>query len=597
MASSIARLTTVVLAALKNTLPQSESNGDSRLGTLSAPTLPMFLTENTPLPNGFPWGPLTAEGSDPYTQAPLTGVTRRYNFNVGRARLAPDGVEKDMIVINNQFPGPTIEANWGDWIEVKVTNNLEDEGTSLHWHGLLQKATPWFDGVPSVQQCPIAPGSTFTYRFRADLYGTSWWHSHYSAQYAGGMLGPMIIHGPNHLRGSQKYDIDLGPIFITDWYHREYFDLIKDVINTDVTKVLAAGRSSNNLINGKMAFNCSLTTAPCKDGAGVSKFNFRAGKKHRLRLINGGAEGQQLFTIDEHEFTVIAHDFVPVKPYKAKWVSLGIGQRLDVVVEATGDPKKSYFMRSTIFNDCTPSSQPSALAIVYYPQADTSKLPTSTPANATDLPSCADSNFPLASTVPVYPIKPPAVPEITHNIEIKFEQNATDFWVWKMNEVSFRANFNNPILLLANKGNTSYPENWNVYDSKMAKSIRIVLYNNSPARHPMHLHGHNMFELSSGPGEWDGTSITNPNNPARRDTHIIEAMGHLVLQYNADNPGVWPFHCHIAWHVSGGLYVNLMERTDDIKKRMQIPQIMHQTCRDWATFTNTTVVAQIDSGL
>jgi FtsP/CotA-like multicopper oxidase with cupredoxin domain len=52
------------------------------------------------------------------------------------------------------------------------------------------------DGVPGVQQCPIAPGKTFTYAFQADLYGTSWYHSHYSAQYVGGLFGPMIIYGP-----------------------------------------------------------------------------------------------------------------------------------------------------------------------------------------------------------------------------------------------------------------------------------------------------------------------------------------------------------------------------------------------------------------
>lgn len=60
----------------------------------------------------------------------------------------------------------------------------------------------------------------------------------------------------------------------------------------------------------------------------------------------------------------------------------------------------------------------------------------------------------------------------------------------------------------------------------------------------------------------------------------------------ADDNSVWPFHCHIVWHVSSGLYVNLLERPADIRKRMHIPQIMHQTCRDWAAFTNTTVVAQ-----
>jgi FtsP/CotA-like multicopper oxidase with cupredoxin domain len=47
---------------------------------------------------------------------------------------------------------------------VSVHNNITgpEDGTSLHWHGLLQKDTPWMDGVPSVTQCPIAPGSSFT---------------------------------------------------------------------------------------------------------------------------------------------------------------------------------------------------------------------------------------------------------------------------------------------------------------------------------------------------------------------------------------------------------------------------------------------------
>ena len=90
-------------------------------------------------------------------------------------------------MVNGQFPGPMIEANWGDTIQVTVHNQITgpEEGTSLHWHGLLQKTTPFMDGVPAVQQCPIAPGSSFTYQFNADLYGTSWYHSHYSAQYSG----------------------------------------------------------------------------------------------------------------------------------------------------------------------------------------------------------------------------------------------------------------------------------------------------------------------------------------------------------------------------------------------------------------------------
>jgi hypothetical protein len=70
-----------------------------------------------------------------------------------------------------------------------------------------------------------------------------------------------------------------------------------------------------------------------------------------------------------------------------------------------------------------------------------------------------------------------------------------------------------------------------------------------------------------------------------------------VFQIEADNPGTWPFHCHIAWHISTGLYINILERPADIQKDMAIPSIMAQTCRDWWAWTGNNVVDQIDSGL
>ena len=59
-----------------------------------------------------------------------------------------------------------------------------------------------------------------------------------------------------------------------------------------------------------------------------------------------------------------------------------------------------------------------------------------------------------------------------------------------------------------------------------------------------------MYILHEGDGYWDGTSITNPENPQRRDVQMLRPSGHIVVQIDADNPGVWPFHCHIAWHAS-----------------------------------------------
>lgn len=113
----------------KPNLPQSATNGNSNLGTLHAPKLPPFLSGG-PTQGGWPWGGRTAGGTNQYTNVPNTGVTRHYDLTVSTMQIAPDGVVKDGLVINGQFPAPTIEANWGDWIEVVVHNQL-NEGTSL----------------------------------------------------------------------------------------------------------------------------------------------------------------------------------------------------------------------------------------------------------------------------------------------------------------------------------------------------------------------------------------------------------------------------------------------------------------------------------
>ena len=80
-------------------------------GTLKATKLPKFLTNN-PLPDGTPWGKLDPKTVNPRIP-PTTGVTRHYDFTISRGELAPDGyLKKSGILINGQFPGPTIEANW-----------------------------------------------------------------------------------------------------------------------------------------------------------------------------------------------------------------------------------------------------------------------------------------------------------------------------------------------------------------------------------------------------------------------------------------------------------------------------------------------------
>ena len=87
------------------------------------------------------------------------------------------------------------------------------------------------------------------------------------------------------------------------------------------------------------------------------------------------------------------------------------------------------------------------------------------------------------------------------------------------------------------------------------------------------------------------------NATTNATTDFQGTPGYIVLQYEQDNPGVWPFHCHIAWHVSDGFAMTFLERPDDIRNEMSIPDVMTQTCTDWSAWTSHNLVEEIDDGL
>ncbi|KAH6630534.1 multicopper oxidase-domain-containing protein [Chaetomium sp. MPI-SDFR-AT-0129] len=578
-----------VLYTAVATLEQSNTNGLSILGTLFAPTLPPFLSDD-PAHDPFPWGDRTDTGTNPYLEYPVTGDVRRYEFVISRGVIAPDGYEREVLLVNGAYPGPLIEANWGDTIVVRVHNNITgpDEGTAIHWHGFLQHETPWEDGAPGISQCPITPRGTYQYEFVASLYGTSWYHAHYSAQYTGGIVGPIVVHGPTH----EKYDIDLGPVMLSDWYHKEYFDIVEEMLAPHGNPRVY---SDNNLINGKMHFDCSTLppndTHRCTNNAGIAQFRFHTGKTHRLRLINSGGDGVQRFSIDEHTLTVIAEDFVPVQPYNTTVVTLGVGQRADVLITANASksPNATFWMRSNL-TACSPAHQPYAVAAVYYDQANTSTTPDSRAWDVPDPENCA--NDPLGTSEPLFPIPVPK-PTMVEEMGIELFRNESDVALWRFNGVSMRTDYNAPVILLANDGVFRYPEEWNVVNCRNHTKIRIIVNNRGGGSHPMHLHGHNFYVLHEGHGEWDGT-IVRPSNPTRRDVYLVRANGHLVIQFDGA-PGVWAFHCHIAWHASGGFLTTLIVRPDKVEE-LVIPRDVEKTCRSWDLWSKYNIVDQIDSG-
>ena len=81
------------------------------------------------------------------------------------------GHSKSQITINGTVPGPTIRVPIGNWVEVwilimllnhiinffqvTVQNNLPDNKTTVHFHGINMHNTPFSDGAPFINQCPI----------------------------------------------------------------------------------------------------------------------------------------------------------------------------------------------------------------------------------------------------------------------------------------------------------------------------------------------------------------------------------------------------------------------------------------------------------
>lgn len=93
-------------------------------------------------------------------------ATVTYNFNITWVQANPDGaMDRPVIGINGKWPLSTINANVGDDVVVKVNNQLGNQSTSLHFHGLFMNGTNHMDGPAGVVQCPIPPGSSFTYNF------------------------------------------------------------------------------------------------------------------------------------------------------------------------------------------------------------------------------------------------------------------------------------------------------------------------------------------------------------------------------------------------------------------------------------------------
>ncbi|KAI1167575.1 multicopper oxidase [Nemania serpens] len=507
-----------------------------------------------------------------YEEAPDTGVVREYWFELVNSTLTPDGVPRMALTVNGSIPGPTIEADWGDTIVVHVNNGLANNGTSFHWHGIRQKGTADEDGVASVTQCPVAPGDSTTYTWKATQYGTTWYHSHFSLQAWNGVFGGIVIRGP----ASAPYDEDKGMIMLSDWLH-ETTDALYNAASTS-----GPPTANNGLINGLNVY---------QDGGSRFETNFKSGKSYRLRLVNTAIDTMFKFGIDNHTLTVIAADLVPIVPFETEMLSIGIGQRYDVVVKADQAPG-NYWMRSIPQLTCSANEMTLNIkGIVTYNNLAVAD-PTTDAYTYND--DCAD--MPLESLVPAVSLD--AGDATTQQVMDVGLSIVNSFFKWTLNSNSFLSDWGEPTLEKVLTPDAVFDDSENIITLNEANAwTYLIIESQLGLVHPFHLHGHDFFILAQvSMATFSNASQLNLSNPPRRDVAMIPASGFLAIAFQNDNPGVWLAHCHIGWHTSQGFALQLVERSSEIKAITDL-DALQDTCATWNKYQDKTDLEQEDSGV
>lgn len=416
-----------------------------------------------------------------YEDIPNTGVVREYWFNVVNVTAAPDGRERTVLLVNGTFPGPTIVADWGDTVVVHVTNSMQNNGSSIHFHGVRQLDTNQMDGVPTLTQCPTAPGDTYTYTWRAEEYGSSWYHSHFSLQAWNGVFGGIVVHGP----ASADYDEDVGPLFLNDWAVQTADQMYVNQLIQPWTPQFDGG-----LLNGTNAYDYG-------NGTQVGKrlsINFEPGKRYRMRLISAALHTDFKFSIDNHNMTIIANDFVPIYPIESNFVAINSGQRYDVVVEA-GQQASNYWMRAVPQTSCSNNTRYDDIkGIIHYENAPVEE-PTSTKQVYPDDELCYDMNMYGYVTTPALALDVylQAADNVSNEVAFvpEHETGYPPMNLWRIGDTPFDTYWNDPTLFdIANIKAPVWAQGQRVLLADVPNQwIVVMIQNNFTLAHPIHLHG------------------------------------------------------------------------------------------------------------
>lgn len=277
---------------------------------------------------------------------------------------------RSIFTINGQLFGPNLVVWENQTLVIDVRNNLLSEATTIHWHGMHQVNTPWMDGVGGLSQCPIEPGTTFRYIFKAFPSGTFWYHSHLGPQRLDGLTGGLIIREQNVDYPIEFEDLpDQHTVILSDWYAEDanevfsqfraqtgfYPNVPPGQLPTDPSGFYEKSTGIDDSIIGLLPFHSGLingkgrhTNVPYIQSR-LHTFEVERGNTYRFRLIGAQAQFAYIFSINGHRMTVIATDGSFIEPQLVDYIVVHTGERWDFLLEANQPESSQYnfWMRAT----------------------------------------------------------------------------------------------------------------------------------------------------------------------------------------------------------------------------------------------------------
>jgi FtsP/CotA-like multicopper oxidase with cupredoxin domain len=405
-----------------------------------------------------------------------------------------------------------ITTEVGQPFRVRLENHI-DRPSLIHWHGL---APPWRqDGVPGVSGPPIPPGSSTEYDFPLPFGGTFWMHSHQGLQEQSLMLAPLIIHDGRY-RGMQELVVLLDDFSFTP--PEEIYEALKkrsDMPNmagraASVPRMASMGRggaAAPDLNDVKYdAFLANYRTL-----ADPEVVNVEPGGEVVLRIINGSSMSNYHINLGRLKGELMAVDGFRVLPLAAGRFPIAAAQRLDIKLALPPEL----------------AAHP-ILAVVEGERRQTGVVLAAGSAPITRIPDTAGIFSPavtldlerrLRAADPLKPRKPDRV----HTLNLTGDMAR---YVWSINNIVWNTDV--PPLPVMN-----------------GERVELVMINRTGMSHPMHLHGH-QFQVV----EIDGKRLSG----AMRDTVLVPPGRRVVVAFDANNPGLWAFHCHLLYHLEAGMF-------------------------------------------